>query len=106
MAGLESYIRYANQGATRNQPLDPKLAQALGLLKDRGITAEVFSGGQDATGPNRVGSHRHDHGGSGDMNFYQGNRKLDWSNKEDVPIFEQSVAKAKANGVTGFGAGR
>lgn len=102
---MANYLRYANKGATRNQGLDPRLVEALGFLPDLGVTAEVFSGGQPATGLGRIGSHRHDHGQAGDMNFYMGDRKLDWSNPDDVPIFQQIVSKAKERGVTGFGAG-
>lgn len=102
---MANYLRYANQGATRNQPLDPKLVEALGFLGPMGITAEVFSGGQPSEGPNRVGSHRHDHGGAGDFHFYQGDRKLDWANEADRPIFEDIVRKGKAAGITGMGAG-
>lgn len=99
------WLRYANQGATRNRPLDPKLAEALGFLPELGVTMEVFSGGQPAEGPNRVGSTRHDHGRSADVFFYKDGRKLDWANEADRPLFGDIVARAKAAGVTGFGAG-
>ena len=102
---MVSYLRYANQSATRNQPLDPRLVQALGYLGPMGITAEVFSGGQDATGPNRVGSHRHDHGGAGDIRFYKDGRALSWANPSDLPAFQEIVKQGKAAGITGFGAG-
>jgi len=102
---MVSYLRYANQSATRNQPLDPRLVQALGYLGPMGITAEVFSGGQDATGPNRVGSHRHDHGGAGDIRFYKDGRALSWANPNDLPTFQDIVKQGKAAGITGFGAG-
>ena len=75
---MVNYINYANQGATRNQPLSEDLLKRLQYLQDMGLTAQVFSGGQDAEGPNRTGSHRHDHGGAADVFFYQGDRKLDW----------------------------
>lgn len=102
---MANYLRYANSGATRNQPLDPRLVKALEFLGPMGITAEVFSGGQDAEGPNRVGSHRHDHGGAGDMHFYKGDQRLNWANEADRPIFEDIVRKGKAAGITGMGAG-
>lgn len=102
---MANYLRYANQGATRSQPLDPKLIEALSFLGPMGVTAEVFSGGQPSEGPNRVGSHRHDHGNSGDMFFYKDGRRLNWANEADRPIFEQIVSQGKSRGITGFGAG-
>ncbi|WP_276118283.1 hypothetical protein [Pararhizobium qamdonense] len=104
---MVNYIRYANQGATRNQQLSEDLLKRLGYLEKMGITAEVFSGGQPGKdeGGARVGSTRHDHGGAADVHFFRGDRKLDWSNPDDVPIFEEIVRNGKANGITGFGAG-
>ncbi|MGO4835403.1 hypothetical protein AB4144_24415 [Rhizobiaceae sp. 2RAB30] len=99
------WLRYANARATRNQALDPRLIEALGFLPDMGVTAEVFSGGQPSSGPNRVGSHRHDHGGAGDMHFYKDGWKLDWASDADRPIFEEIVQRGKAAGITGWGAG-
>lgn len=99
------WLRYANQGATRNQPISPELMEALSFLSDLGVTMEVFSGGQPAQGPNRVGSHRHDHGRSADVFFHKDGRRLDWANDADRPIFGDIVSRAKAAGVTGFGAG-
>ena len=59
-----SWLKYANQGATRNKPLDEKLIKAMGFLPEMGVEMRVFSGGQDAPGKNarRTGSRRHDHG--------------------------------------------
>lgn len=99
------WLRYANSGAIRNQPLSADLVKALSFLPEMGLSMQVFSGGQDAEGPNRTGSHRHDHGGAGDVFFYKDGKQLDWANPEDRPIFEQVVQRARANGVTGFGAG-
>jgi hypothetical protein len=103
--GGGDYLRYANQGATRNKPLAPKLEKALGFLSDLGVTAEVFSGGQDASGPHRTGSHRHDYGNAGDIRFYKDGRPLSWANKADLPLFQEIVRRGKAAGITGFGAG-
>lgn len=103
---LGDWLTYANQGATRNQPISPDLAQALSFLPEMGLAMEVFSGGQPAAGGGpRVGSVRHDHGGAADVFFRQGDRRLDWANPQDVPIFQDIVKRARANGVTGFGAG-
>jgi hypothetical protein len=101
------YLRYLNQNATRNKPLSPELANALGFLPELGVTAEVFSGGQDGKGEGdrRTGSVRHDHGDAADVFFTQNGRRLDWANPEDRPVFEEIVRRGKANGLTGFGAG-
>jgi len=102
------YVNYANQGATRNRPLAPELAQALSFLPEMGVTMEVFSGGQPGIGEggNRVGSTRHDHGQSADVFFYQNGRRLDWANPDDIPIYQDIVRRGRANGLTGFGAGQ
>lgn len=104
---MADYIKYRNQGATRNRPLDDDLINRLAYLQDMGITMEVFSGGQPSKdeGGARVGSVRHDHGGAADAFFYKDGRRLDWANKDDLPIFQDIVSKGKQNGVTGFGAG-
>ncbi|MBB3997188.1 hypothetical protein [Aureimonas pseudogalii] len=101
------YLKYLNQGATRNLPLSPELTQALAFLPELGIQAEVFSGGQPAKGSGgaRVGSVRHDHGNAADVFFSRDGRRLDWANPEDRPIFEEIVRRGKANGITGIGAG-
>lgn len=102
-----NWLTYANQGATRSQPLDPKLVNAFSFLQERGIQMEVFSGGQPGIGEGgpRVGSTRHDHGGAADVFFSQNGRRLDWANPQDQPVFKDIVSQARANGVTGFGAG-
>lgn len=100
------WLNYANQGATRNQPLNDKLVSALGFLPEMGVTMKVFSGGQDATGKRRTGSHRHDHGNSADVFFYKDGRQLDWANPNDLPVFQEIVSRGRAAGVTGFGAGK
>lgn len=104
---MANFLRYANQGATRNRPLDDDLIKRLQYLEDLGVEMEVFSGGQPGKdeGGARVGSTRHDHGHSADAFFYKDGKKLDWANEQDRPIFEQIVSQGKANGVTGFGAG-
>lgn len=104
---MANFIRYANSGATRNQQLSEDLLKRLGYLDKLGVSMEVFSGGQPskAEGGARVGSERHDHGHAADVRLYQGDRLLDWSNPDDVPIFQEVVKQGKANGITGFGAG-
>jgi hypothetical protein len=101
------WLLYDNQGATRSQPLAPELTSALGFLPELGLQMKVFSGGQPGVGTSaaRVGSTRHDHGKAADVFFYKGGRQLDWSNPQDVPTFQEVVRRAKAAGLTGFGAG-
>jgi len=103
----QEWLRYANQGAIRSQPINDDLANAMSFLPEMGITMEVFSGGQAAKGSGgpRTGSVRHDHGGAADAFFYKDGRKLDWANEADRPIFQEIVRKARSRGVTGIGAG-
>lgn len=100
-------IEYANQGATRRLPLSKEMERALSFLPELGITAKVFSGGQPAKGSGlpRVGSTRHDHGNAADVFFYRDGRRLDWSNPDDLPLFQEIVTRGKQAGLTGFGAG-
>lgn len=102
-----AWLRYANQNATRNKPLDPRLIKAMSFLPEMGVTMEVFSGGQDGKGEGtrRTGSTRHDHGGAADVKFYKDGQLLDWANPAQQPMFADIVSRAKAAGVTGFGAG-
>lgn len=101
------WLKYSNQGATRNDPLDAKLVDAMSFLPQLGITMNVISGGQEAAGEggSRTGSTRHDHGMAADVDFYKDGRKLDWNNPDDMPILAQIVQTAKSQGVTGIGAG-
>jgi hypothetical protein len=100
-------LLYQNQGATRNLPVSPELARIYEeAAKAAGITGiRVTSGGQEATGPHRTGSHRHDLGGAGDIQLEVNGRILDMSNPEDLPIISNFVSSAKGAGATGIGAG-
>ena len=101
------WLVYNNQGATRSQPLAPELLSAMGFLPRLGLQMEVFSGGQPGIGSGgaRVGSTRHDHGQSADVFLRRNGQRLDWANPQDTPVFQEVVRRAKAAGVTGFGAG-
>jgi len=101
----QDWLAYDNQGATRNDPLSPELVQSMSFLGDMGITMRVTSGGQENNTDQGTGSTRHNHGNAADADFYIGDRKLDWNNPQDLPIFQQIVTQARANGVTGIGAG-
>ena len=93
------WLRYANQGATRNKPVSATLSGAMSFLPEMGITMEVFSGGQDGIGEGdqRTGSTRHDHGDAADVFFYKDGQKLDWANPDHVPIFREIVAFTPPN---------
>jgi hypothetical protein len=100
------WLRYENQGATRNQPLSPQLIDALSkVLPELGVSMEVFSGGQPTSGPHRTGSHRHDLGNAADVFFDQGGRRLDWRNKADIPVLQEIVRRGRQAGIGGWGAG-
>jgi len=100
-----NWLTYDNKNAIRSQPLNPNLEKSLSFLPEMGVSMRVFSGGQDSSGPKRTGSHRHDDGNAGDVFFYKDGKQLDWRNKADIPVLQGIVSRAKANGVTGFGAG-
>lgn len=101
------WLIYANQNATRSKPLAPQLVDALSFLPSMGLTAKVVSGGQAALGSGgpRTGSTRHDNGLAADVDFYQGGRRLNWNNPQDLPILQDVIRQARARGVTGIGAG-
>lgn len=99
----KNYIKYSNQGKIRDKPLQPKLEQSMGFLQDMGITMHVSSGGQDAHGPKRTGSHRHDNGGAGDVDFYKNGKPLKHTNAADRAIISEIITTAVANGVSGIG---
>lgn len=102
------YIKESNKGATRNQPLAPKLADTVApALAKHGLTWNVASGGQPAkgSGGNRVGSTAHDHGNSGDGDIFdkKTGRKLSFNNPEDQKRIAALVEDLAAQGITGIG---
>jgi len=107
------WLRYSNSGKIRNKPLSDELVGALSYLPGMGIDVEVFSGGQTSSRDPSLkgvaggwtGSTRHNDGGAADVFFYKDGRKLDWANLSDLPLFEEIVRQARANGLTGIGAG-
>jgi len=66
-------------GATRNQSVTEALkGQIAAVATAAGVNAEIFSGGQDESGPNRTGSHRHDHGNAADLKLYTVGQPTAW----------------------------
>lgn len=97
-----------NQGKSiRNLPINMKLRRVLlRAANASGVeVVEVISGGQPATGKNRTGSHRHDHGNAADLRLRIGKRLLNFMIPRDLPIVEAFVTAAAASGATGIGAG-
>lgn len=76
----EATLRYVNGAAVRSQKLteslETRIVKAVGEVYGPGARADVFSGGQPATGLARVGSTRHNNGQAGDFYIYdaQGRR--------------------------------
>ena len=101
-----SFMSYSNQGATRNDPLSDDLIRGMSFLGEMGIRMDVVSGGQESNKAGEgTGSTRHNHGNAADVDFYMGDRRLNWNNAEDRKIFEEITRRAVDNGVTGIGAG-
>lgn len=100
------WLKYANQGATRNDPISSELFDALSsYIPDMGLTVEVFSGGQENNTTQGLGSTRHNHGNAADVFFYENGRQLDWADPNDQRIFQEIVSRGKQAGITGWGAG-
>lgn len=106
--GLDTsgFLEYANKGASRNLKLSDDLAKRLSFLEDANVKLVVTSGGQKR-GVSRgvVGSSAHNDGMAADGDLYQEGRKLDWNNKNDLPLLKAIVEEAAARGINGIGAG-
>ncbi|MBP30421.1 MAG: hypothetical protein CMH16_14120 [Methylobacterium sp.] len=97
-------------GATRNQAITDALQrQIVAAATAAGVNAEVYSGGQDESGPHRTGSHRHDHGNAADLKLYtlgaDGKRRyLDMTNDADRVVMEKFIKESVKAGANGVGA--
>lgn len=95
-----------NHNGVRRLPLSSALKTAIANgLAGSGLDWRSFSGGQPPSGPNRVGSHRHDNGNGSDGEFVESGtgRTLNADNPQDRQKIAGVLAKLKANGVKGFG---
>jgi hypothetical protein len=94
-------------GTIRNLPVSSDLERVLNnAAAATGVSVVINSGGQPAEGGGpRTGSTRHDHGNAADLQLVVNGRPLDFTNPNDLPIIQQFIATARANGATGFGAG-
>lgn len=91
---------------TRNMPLSPGLKSAISsALAGSGLDWVSHSGGQPPSGPNRVGSHRHDNGNGTDGDFVESGtgRVLSGDNPQDRQKIAAVLSKLKSAGVQGFG---
>lgn len=105
-------VQQMQSGATRDMPITPELnailAQASALT---GLVPRVTSGGQPTSGPNRVGSHRHDIApgslGAADLNLFDPTlgRMLDMTDPADQLRMFEFMKLSVAGGATGVGAG-
>lgn len=95
----------------RRQAITDQLrSQIAAAAREAGVNAEVFSGGQDESGPGHTGSHRHDHGRSADLKLYtlgkNGERRyLNMNSPEQRAIMEKFIRGTVRHGATGVGAG-
>ena len=98
------------QSGVRSQGITDALGRQIQAASAAaGVNAEVYSGGQDETGPNRTGSHRHDHGNSADLKLYttgpDGKRRyLDMTNDADRVVMEKFIRESVKAGANGVGA--
>lgn len=104
MARLEQ--RQAQLATTRKGPLAASLAA---LIEEAAGEADIdtvvcFSGGQPATGPNRVGSHRHDNGMAGDFWLVEGGKILDFTKPGERQAVARFITACAKRGATGIGA--
>ena len=106
---LADSIEFELDGKIRNKPtsdfFNNTVATALTTMPN-GVGVVVTSGGQDATGPNRTGSHRHDvneHGESdtADIVLTRNGRKI--TPKEAPELYAQFLQRAAALGFEGIG---
>jgi hypothetical protein len=107
--GFDAITYDYGPNTVRNQPVNPQLATALNnAARIAGVDQIVIgSGGQPGIGQggNRTGSTRHDHGNAADLRLVVGGRELDFTNPADQAVFSAFVEAARAQGITGIGAG-
>jgi hypothetical protein len=100
----------SQQHATRNKRISQALHDILEFAgRMTGIDVEIYSGGQPRTGPNRIGTHRHDIGpglmGAADLHMLDARtgRILNSDNQDDRKRMAIFMAESAAAGATGIG---
>jgi hypothetical protein len=95
-----------NHNGVRRLPLSASLKTAIqNGLNGTGLDWRSSSGGQPSSGPNRVGSHRHDNGNGSDGDFVESgtSRVLNADNPQDRQKIASALTRLKQAGVQGFG---
>jgi hypothetical protein len=100
----------SQQKQTRHLPISQQLHDILEYAGRKiSINVEVYSGGQPPSGPDRVGSHRHDVGGGGIgaadlfMRDAKTNQVLDSDKAADRERMAEFIEQSAAAGATGIG---
>lgn len=91
-------------GKIRDKPISEDVRNRIStaaIATDPNISIGLVSGGQDATGPNRTGSHRHDNGGAGDIVLIRDGKQV--TPVEDPELYARFLENAAAAGFTGIG---
>lgn len=98
-----SLVVMANQGATRDDPLQPGLTNQLAVAAAAlgpGVKVVVHSGGQENNTTNGTGSTRHNHGGAGDVRLEVNGKVITPAENRGLYLqFAQNVAAAGATGI-------
>lgn len=94
------------QSGVRRQPISDRLYDVLNrAAADTGLTVRVTSGGQPSSGPNRTGSHRHDHGNAADLQLIDENgHVLSMKDPTDQARMADFIDLSHQYGATGVGA--
>ena len=95
-------VTYTNLNAKRNLRLKPGLENIIKqAAQNTGLHVEIFSGGQNSTGPRRVGSHRHDDGFAADIYLYtdRDRRNKLRSDSNEAQSFIQAAISAGAESI-------
>jgi len=97
------------KGKIRDLPIQKKLREILtDAARQVGLSeVRVTAGGQCAKGTcsKRKGSTRHDLGWAADLEIWKDGKALDFTDLQELPVFEAFVAAVAKLGATGIGAG-
>ena len=108
----EFNVVYSLGDATRNKPLQPKLARIIQNVSAKsGYKIVVYSGGQvskadgGVDGVNRTGSNRHDNGYAADIRVFDGSTRLSAENSSTFDRLSKFVKLLQSEGIESVGAG-